>query len=833
MNNAMMRKVFRFGAGWTFVFLFLLALLAGIHPARAQNALVINGQAYAQIVISPTPSRMTQLAAKELQTYIKKMTDVELAIVSQPNMAMVHVYVGPSSYTAFHGIDVSGLNDGAFRMVAGYNWLALVGRDQDFTPIEPWGHNRHSAERNRVRAEWDVITGEKYESPFSNVAMNYFAEENVWEFDEAGTLNAVHEFLRSLGVRWYAPGDLGEVVPRPTEVMLPLLDETITPDFAVRDFKIYYAHEGLEALAPWKLRLGATPGAGYIGSTQPGHGVKFVLGRPEFKAAHPEAYALKADGVTREMDGDGIPCLSSGTFFAKHVKYVQKMFDHYGEKVVSIDMPDGFGSHVCKCAACVAQFTPERGANGKLSDYVWNYLNSVAEAVYLTHPDRKVSGLAYNAYQLPPSGTNALSPNLMVIECRWRSNFHNATTKQYYQTLRGEWLARLPSQQYAVWDYYLHSRPDMAAIPAVFPRLIAADLADLHGESKGDTIEVYNNQDPEVDDYPAFSLNHLNMYVTSRCWWDADLNVTDLLEEYYTLFYGPARDEMKAFLEYCETNWMKMRTDATYIDGALTRLTAARNAALPLTSVYSKRIEKIATQYVQPMETLRASLARNPASLPSYRILEWKDLTVYGTPHLHTKTLDGNLDPTYWPATRVATMGAMAGSGTTPNTTFQMLTENNVIYLGVKCMEPNMAGVTNATLASGDPAIVNGDFISVIFETPTRSYYEILVNPAGAVLEIDHGAGGAPGWLSGAQIAVHQGTDRWSVEFRIPIMGEGARVIDAEAGIDGNLPRQLAPWYFNVARQRVQGGVVTKRIHYPGSPATFRSPVNLDYMYVK
>ena len=33
-------------------------------------------------------------------------------------------------------------------------------------------------------------------------------------------------------------------------------------------------------------------------------------------------------------------------------------------------------------------------------------------------------------------------------------------------------------------------------------------------------------------------------------------------------------------------------------------------------------------------------------------------------------------------------------------------------------------------------------------------------------------------WTSGAQFAVHRGDKEWSIEMRLPITGEGSRMID-------------------------------------------------------
>jgi len=42
--------------------------------------------------------------------------------------------------------------------------------------------------------------------------------EYLWQFDERGSFNAVCGYLRSLGVRWYLPG---EIVPKMKSVPLP------------------------------------------------------------------------------------------------------------------------------------------------------------------------------------------------------------------------------------------------------------------------------------------------------------------------------------------------------------------------------------------------------------------------------------------------------------------------------------------------------------------------------------------------------------------------------------------------------------------------------------
>lgn len=788
----------------------LLAGVAFAAPApgwaQATPMLVEKGRAAAEIVTAGQPARMARLAAGELQAYIEKISGARLPIVQEPSAGATRVYVGVSAHTARLGLEVGGLSDGAFRIASGPGWLALLGPDRDFEPVEPWGRRRQDSEQ--VDREWAGITGEPFRSPFHWLYMHHYPDLDVWEFDDAGTLNAVHEFLRGLGVRWYAPGELGQVLPRRADIPLPADNRVVRPDFAVRNLRYGYAQHGLGEIAAWNLRLGFDPGHRRLGHVQPGHGIKWVTGRPEMREAHPEFYALRDGERAREA-----PCLSSEGLFEKHVKFVRALLDHYGEPMVNIDMPDGYGGMMCQCERCRGQLTPERGANGAMSDYVWGYLDRVAREIHRSHPDRMVGGLAYSAYQLPPEKIETMTPNLAIIECRWRSHFHDPQTRDRFRAIREAWLAKLPSREWYIWDYYLHGRPGSRGLPVYFPRLAAADLRELKGVSRGDLIETYKHHD-QVDyrptmpehDYDPLAIDHLNIYVTSRLWWDAGLDLDALLEEYYTLYYGPARAQMKAFIEYSEQHWPGMNRDAEKIGRALALLEAAQAAVEPDT-VHGRRVQRVAG-YVQPLYALREQLGRKRENVPRARVLPW--------PALERKKLDGRLDDEqYWPPLRTLPLVGLDKGDPAPRdrgTWVRVFRAGEALYFGIRCVEPDIAGL--AAGRGGD--IRAGDFIEILLETSTYSYYRITVNSAGALADADRGEDGAgERWQSGAEAAVHVGDGYWSVEVRVPLAGDGARAVDPLLGVNGRMPSETYPWYFNVVRQRVRGDQTERYAYSP------------------
>lgn len=783
----------------------LAALLPPAVSAEGRDGstdLVRDGGANSEIVLSATPARMTRFAASELQSYVERISGAKLPIVTEPSgEGIIPIYVGISDGTEKLDLQTEGLRHGAYREAAGSDWLALLGPDKDFEPIEPWGRSR--GDRDRVNQEFDKITGDTFYNNFGRMYTRYFENLGVWEYDDRGTLNAVYGFLRNLGVRWYAPGDIGEAVPKSATISLPAEgNRTVVPDFPLRRISFYHEHLGKPELSLWGLRLGLNAGHDLIGITQMSHGMKFVLMRDEMKEKHPEFYALWDGERATDHKGQGAPSLGAPGLKEKHLAYARSIFDHYQEPMISIDVVDGFGRGISETDAALE--TPERGTSGSMSDYVWGYLDSVARELYKSHPDRMVSALAYSSYALPPEKIEMMSPNLALVETRWRSNFHDEDIRAKHREFRETWLERLPSKMYFTHDYYLYSTPERYGRPTFFPRLIARDLREMKGISMGDNIEVYDHRPDRKDElnYDEFAIEHLNIYVTSRLWWNADLDLDAILDDYYTSYYGPVSDEMKAYIEYSEANWPKMRQDAEVIQQSLDLLEEARAAVEPGT-IYAERVNRIYNYTKDPMETVITNLNRKRNDDLAYRVL------VAGQSNrepMAENPIDGILEPEFWPEARISYLKATApGLPPAPPTRFQMLRDADFLYLGIHCDEPDMKGIGTASTSDDDPAILEGDYVNVILETNSRSYYEIAVNPAGAVLEIDHGADGEVKWASGSTIAVHRGEGFWSVEMRIPIAGEGAATLDPLMGIEGSKPRDMYPWYFNVGRQRVRG----------------------------
>lgn len=812
--------------------LFVCAAWSGRLLAAGQ-ALVEDGAPRAEIVISEKPARMARLAAKELQTYVEKISGARLEIVTRPGAGKAHVFVGKSAHTDALSLATDGLENGAFRMASGADWLALLGPDEDHVPVEPWGRMRSTAEAARVNQAWDKTTGDTFWNNAGSLYTRYHKDLDVWDYDDAGTLNAVHEYLRGLGVRWFAPGELGEVVPVLKSLPLPQVDRTVRPDFGMRRFMFYTDHTGLGDKGLWTLRLGLNHGHKIGGITQICHGMKFVLMREEMKKAHPEMYLLTGGKRDTTTKGSGYPDLTAPLFFEKHLKYARAMFDHFHEPMLSIDLVDGYGGMTSDDPRWMAQLTPQRGWGGSMSDHVFGYLNRVALELHRSHPDRLVSGLAYSAYRLPPEKIATMSPNFVLIETRQRQGFWDEAKRQEHADIRAAWQKKLRPGRYLTWDYDVNARPEQAGRPVYYSRQIARDLRELKGQTLGEMVEIYDHPAGREASfgYDPLAIGHLNLYLLSRLWWDAGQDVDALINDYVTLYYGPAAQRMRAFMDYCEDNWMHMGQDAEKIGKALSLLQAAQGAADPQ-SAPGRRMQKIA-DLMRPLVALQQQLSRKRESDLEYRVLETRQT---GGKPLTSRPFDGQVLKEHWTEVRSAALVPLLPGAPRSKafSSFQIQREGTMLHIGIICHEPDMAGLNLPATQADDPKLLEGDHVTLLIETPTRAYYEIAISPAGAVLERDHAEGGKGlAWTSGAQCAVHRGDGLWSVDLRLPIVGEGAFVLDPLKGVDGAQPKDLFPWHFNVCRQRVRGGKVERTAYSPTGRDDFYVPERFAKLWGK
>ncbi|MCK5844720.1 MAG: DUF4838 domain-containing protein, partial [Victivallales bacterium] len=760
----------------------------------AESFIVKDGKPLAEIVIAENPPRSVPIAAEQLQYYIQRISGAKLQIVNKATSAFpVKIYVGKSSYTDKMGINDKGLKYGAYKIISGKDSLVLLGHDADFTPYKTYVGLEKGRRKNYD--DWDVVTKGKFYNPM--IKGRYCKSLKLWASDARGSFNAVCGFLRKLGVRWYFPGEIGEIVPEKQNISIPKVNKTVHPDFAFRNLYFYYVdfHRGSREEVLWQMRLGLNDGKETIGiGSGFGHGLQNVLVRDK---SDPTRFAI-FDGKrnVKPPKGVGMPCLSSGSLFKATLKYARVVFDTYpDQRMIDIGPPDGYGS-LCQCPLCKEKGTFDRGWSGRMSDYVWDFVNRVAKELYKSHPDRVVNVIAYSGYKQPPLKIDEMSPNLTITICRWRSNFTDPEVKRKSHELTDAWLKKLPSKEIYIWDYYLCNRRTgpWVGVPAYFPHVASEDLKFLKGKSKGEFIEISRNHYTWNVPWHALAVNHLNSYVTARLYWNADLDIEKLLKEYYDKFYGPAAEQMKAFVDYSEANWPRAIKEVKVIDEMRRLITSARKAAGE--GIYGKRVQML-VEYMKPLVAKRAKLAQGRKNVPELIV---KDL---GKAKLK---LDGRLDEPFWKDLKTHVLkNPLTGGKASVNTTFKVAWAGDSLYFGIVCHDPNMKELNIGSKEDGNTNIFNGDEIELLLDPPAHSYYQIAFSPSGAMLDLDRAKGINTKWASQITVASQINSGDWTLEMVVPIAGESQEALDSLLGISAGKPTAKSPWYFNLCRQRWHG----------------------------
>ncbi len=810
-------------------------VLASVGLAEAAPWIVEGGRARAEIVIAQQPPRAVKLAASELQAYLEKISGARLGIVTAPTgETPVKVFVGESDHARSLGVTAEGLGRDAFRMVSGPDWLALVGRDQDFTPIEPWARS-HGDWLNRKQPEWEALAGRPWLNPIASSSYRgYNKHLDIWNYDHRGSLNAVYAFLRSLGVRWYMPGELGEILPESKQIVLPQVDRTVRPAFEVRSLSRPMISSSSIDDALWYLRLGANEQYGILH-----HGQRYVTEHPKQRAAHPEYYVLIPGGKRDTESKKANACLSSKGFFEEMVAYARLMFDHYDLPVVSVMPHDGF-TH-CQCDACRGQATLDREHSGISSDYVWRFVVRVANELETTHPDKKVFCGAYSTYRLPPLSIDKLPDNVLVQITNGRP-IREVDDKTHERTaeLRRQWQAKTNNPLSVTLNYTPFTNRGEYR-PQYWPHVIARGLRDVKGHVWRE--DVWLSSDKGGLHHPGMS--HLNPYVMSRLWWDPDRDVDLLLDEYYGLFYGPAAEAMQHFIEFSEANYAQLGNKAAVTRQALALFDQAK-AAVPSDSVFGRRIALVDAFLTTLRNRATQIQEERPPGLPEFRLIDmaqdkWREAR-------QTLVMDGKLEEPFWTGYSLRGILKEIHTGKKPVylTQFRGRWWQDSLYFGIRCQgEPGKPPVIG-TRQSGDPAIWDGDHVELLIETDKHSYYQIVVNPAGAVMDLDRGASRAAwyGWSSQAEVAAHIGDGYWSVELRLPITASdedplhqviGSRPFKARSDDLATGKGTSLPWYFNLFRKRAGSADGETSAFSPLGPEarTFHDRMKFAELYIR
>jgi len=794
--------------------------------SAADVPLVVEGKPVSEIVLAQDATPSVRTAARELQRHLRAMSGAELPIVTAASPGVKHhVYVGESEATRKLGFSLAGLKHDGFKMVAADNHVIVAG-PQFYNFAKSFSLFR-DVSRNVWQQKWEELTGHKWRFPPLTDYRDFSTEFGFHTMDGTGTLFGVYALLEQLGMRWYAPiPELGMVIPETKNIAVKVQDTKQEPEFPVRFFADCRVGWSIPDEFLWYKAMG-------VGADRFVPIYHSVSGPIEIEPEQqPQEYYGRVGGKVDYKT----PRFSSERLRADTAAYLEVVDKHFpGIGYFGIGQPDGWSLLDSDDAAAGWDKFKERGQSGRYSDYAWDFNMAVRDRLKGKYPDKKFTFFGYGPTGRIPSHLKKV-PDDVVIGFTQTAAGWSLPERSHELANRKEWIAAMNGpEQLLIWEYYLQHAPNynFPPVPIIFPAHMKQSFDGLYDHALGFTAEIgwttASTIDTKAANMPIMArpwISHLMLYLHSKLCWNRNLDIRATMDEYFELFYGPAKAEMKEFFTFAESVWM--RPDPRQITSAGGFLKQAdveryfdilgRAKAKAGESIYGRRIAGI-TGEMEPLKLLFEKLKRTG-------------------PNLQIKTapqppvIDGDLNKPFWRADdpqgyAFQTLREML-TGELPHhvdtqVTFRWLDDNSALIVGIECREPKMNRLVEACKEPDSMDIFGDDMVEIRLETAGGIRPFIGINSAGVIFDqcVTERVEDLPAFYRVGKAAVKKYADRWTVEVRI----------DAKP-LSGTRPTTFLPWGVNICRQRKAGNTTE---HYMLSPSgtNFREPSVMGNIFVR
>ncbi len=474
-----------------------------------------------QIVISPEATSTEELAAKELQHYLKKISQAELKIVRSKSV--------PSGKAIVIGTPES--------------LPELPAETKEF----PEGVSGNDSLRVKSAGGNLYLTG------------------NV----PRGALYAVYTFLKNvLGVRWMFAGKNGEFVPAKNRFELPELDIYEAATFKYRGFHLCGIHYDKD-METWMSRnkinimrsdpVGTSKWRRAWNDERIAKGLHMMFSTHNVAirdkkvfAEHPEYFALA--GNKRMMDQ---LCWSNPDVEKIMIDRLISYCKDY-PKVEIINLSAADNMNYCRCEKC---------SKKPVHDLWFEFYNRMASGVQKVFPKVKFATIAYQAYKKVPQCD--MSSSAFVEYCMYdRCYVHRYGQCQ----MNDKALANVVQWQkkglpILIYGYEFDIFKPKAQAPFYYmisdqmKKFHAAKIAGLITETS--PVNRRSAKQPKGE-LPGANHNKLGLYLYAATLWDCNVDPDAVIKEYSEAVYGKAAPFMTKYAILLGKSWDKMKNHYSY-----------------------------------------------------------------------------------------------------------------------------------------------------------------------------------------------------------------------------------------------------------------------------
>jgi hypothetical protein len=479
----------------------------------SELVLVKNGRLTATIITSDSPTKNARTAASELQRYIEKISGAKLPIAGDfTPLSGCTILVGPSKLTdKIPNLEIpsgrtKNLREEGFVIRTHGNQLVLAGND-----TEPY----------------------------------------------LGTRYAVIEFLHRLGVRWFMPGEMGEIIPIMSTVTVSPVNITQRPDFPVRDFWEHSRGNMASECAEWKIHNKMNPYSVEVFGVPSDGSIAGFLPKERFDE-HPEWFALNKDG-TRSKEH---PCMTSEDMI-KHFADSIKANAGKGKTVTAFAPVDGNPRCWCKNCAKIGNCFDGFGANNRdpepeysISNEWFYFVNRVLTEVNKEFPDHIIATNGYANRDIPPEMPQEIqfnpSQNLTVMFANIAAcTIHAYDDPKCWQMQRqAQMIRQWCKLSDKVWIYNYNYT--MLVHKGTITPMVHRIRRNIPLLKQWGVIGFF---DQDEADWALTGIP--TRLVRARLEWDIETDVDAVLDDFFEKWFGKAASAMKAYYNALENAFEK------------------------------------------------------------------------------------------------------------------------------------------------------------------------------------------------------------------------------------------------------------------------------------
>ena len=542
-------------------------MLTAAFGNAAPLALVRSGDARAQIVVPDEAFPVVQYAAEELRYHIRKATGAELAIVAEAEAAANvphHIYLGNCQATRTAGIEL----------------------EPEPPPAEIYATKWRVKHVIRTVGNDLFMTGHDNDGPVGS----------RFQMTRHGTLFAVYAFVEEqMGVRWLWPGELGEVIPKRTDLSVDDLSVSARERFAECEMGTGCFRYGKDrwqsqehfdaykaAVGKWLLRHrmnvcnAVTYSYGHYFHSNAKYTERFLKKRPDF-------FQLLPDGTRGYIPGCHVHAISMCV--SNPALHRQMITDWQGYRTLHELVPRGgkvmgglgWMLNACEndtCAACTCErcrawdapdprfekhnywngsrFITEPGLDTRyqaarpdgdgdpapeLSDRYARFYLTLQNKAEKVDPGVVVIGYAYSNYTQPPVEVK-LNDRIVISMVPWP---YFPWTQHDIETMKTKW------EGWYATGARLKLRPNTLHTGHNYPVFLARKMGEMfaHHVERSAVATAFDSLTGQ------WGSKGPDYYVLTRMHVHPDWPVDKVLDEYYVGF-GKAKQAVQRYFEYWE-----------------------------------------------------------------------------------------------------------------------------------------------------------------------------------------------------------------------------------------------------------------------------------------